>query len=428
MAHAHASSSHDRELDLVLFGATGFTGQLVADYLAAKSAREPFAWAIAGRTRDKLEGVRDQIKSAHPELVPPELIIAESFDRESLRAMAERARVICSTVGPYAKYGDDLVDICVEQDTDYCDLTGETFWVRRMIEAHHEEASRGGTRIVHCCGFDSIPSDLGVWMVQQHAITEHGAPCDEVRFYLNGARGGISGGTVESMVNLFEEGERDREVLRAAAHPYTLNPPDQRRGVEQPSDMRYGYDKEIDAWVGPFFMASVNTRVVRRTNALLASPYGEAFRYSEAMRTKSGLSGMVGATAMAGGFGALGAALAFKPTRELLKKLVLPKAGEGPSQEQMESGYFSITLIGAVKGSKHRVKGEIYVKRDPGYGGTSLMLAEAAHCLARDREALDASEALFKGGVLTPASAMGDVLLSRLREAGMTFDVGAPSA
>jgi short subunit dehydrogenase-like uncharacterized protein len=416
-----AASPHDRALDVVLWGATGFAGKLVAEYFAKISSERPIKWAIAGRTRSKLEVLLKDLLRDFPELIEPELIVAESFDRDSLVEMAKQTRVICSTVGPYAKYGNELVSVCVQEDTDYCDLTGETHWVRKMIDAHHEQANEQGTRIVHFCGFDSIPSDMGTLMLQEHAITTHGTPCEEVRYFLTDVSGGFSGGTAASMINMFEEGTKDREVFRSAGHPYGLNPRDDRKGPKQLSDLRYGYDEFIDAWVGPFVMASVNTRVVRRSNALLGHRWGKDLLYSEAMRVKKGVKGAVGSTALAGGFMAFGASMALKPTRKLLKKFVLPEPGEGPSRDKIENGYFAVTLVG--KARDKTITGKVYGERDPGYGATALMLGESALCLARMREELDANPHTLKGGVLTPASAMGTVLLEQLKEAGMTFEI-----
>ena len=412
-----------RPYDVVLWGATGFAGELVAEYLAAKSLQDSsFTWAIAARSATKLEALLRDLKEATPGLVEPAILIAESFDRDSLRVMARQARVVCSTVGPYAKYGSDLVEVCVEERTDYCDLTGETHWVKRMIDAHHTRAHAEGTRIVHFCGFDSIPSDLGALLLQRHAIETHGVPCEEIRYFLVGASGGFSGGTVASMLNLFEEGEQDREVFRIAANPYSLNPPDKKRGPKQLSDMRYGKDDFIDGWVAPFIMASVNTRVVRRSNALMHDLYGEHFRYSEAIKIKKGgVAGAAGATALTGGFAAFGSAMAFKPTRKALKRFALPAPGEGPSRDKIERGYFKVELVGRARGETLRAT--VRATKDPGYGATALMLGESALCLARDTAQTGALGYTIKGGVLTPASAMGEVLIERLVDAGMTLKI-----
>lgn len=410
-----------RPYDVVLWGATGFAGELVAEYLANKSVTdETFTWAIAARNVNKLEDLLQKLKQTTPSMVEPAILVAESFDRDSLRVMARQARAVCSTVGPYAKYGSDLVEVCVEERTDYCDLTGETHWVKQMIDAHHTRAHDEGTRIVHCCGFDSIPSDLGALLVQRHALDTHGLPCEEIRYFLVGVSGGFSGGTAASMINMFEEGANDRDVFRVAAHPYSLNPPDKKQGPKQLSDLRYGKDEFIDSWVAPFFMASVNTRVVRRSNALMHDLYGENFRYSEAIKIKKGgVLGAAGATALTGGFAAFGGAMAFKPTREALKRFALPAPGEGPSRDKIERGYFKVELVGRVRGETLRAT--VRATKDPGYGATALMLAESALCLARDTETTGALGYTIKGGVLTPASAMGEVLIDRLNEAGMTL-------
>lgn len=408
---------HGRPLDVVLWGATGFTGALVAEYLAERSTQTGLRWGIAARDLAKLEGVRDQVMARVPDATPPELMIAESFDRESLIELARSTRAICSTVGPYAQYGSELVSVCVEEDTDYCDLTGEVHWVRRMIDAHHEEAVTRGTRIVPFSGFDSIPSDLGTLMLQRYALETFGVPCDQVKFAMLNARGGFSGGTVASMLNMFDEASRDREVLRISAHPYGLNPPDARKGPDRGDDMKVRHDEDFEAWLGPFIMGPVNTRVVRRSNALLDFEYGREFRYSESVRFGGGATGFAAAALFSAGFMGFGAAVAVAPTRELLRRYVLPKPGEGPNREKRESGFFKVELRGKARGE--RVVARVGASKDPGYGATAVMLGETVCCLALDREATPA-----RGGVLTPASALGMTLVDRLREAGMTFEVG----
>lgn len=408
-----------REFDVVLFGATGFAGELVAEYLAELDPELGVRWAMAGRDLDKLERVRDAIAREHPHVADVPLIVANSMDRVSLDDMASRAEVVCSTVGPYARYGSELVAACVEQQADYCDLTGEVQWVRAMIDAHHDRARERGVRIVHCCGFDSIPSDLGTLVLQQHALDHYGRPCRRVTYALAGARGGFSGGTVASMLNVVEEVARNPQVRKVLADPYSLNPPGERSGPDGRDQMGARYDAELGAWTGPFLMAPVNSRVVRRSNALRHYEYGREFRYREVMKTSSSPLGLLAALGLSVGISAFAAAVAFGPTRQLLEQLVLPAPGEGPSREAIEAGFFKVQLVGEVgddRGESHTLHAEVIGQRDPGYGGTAVMLAEAALCLALQGDQLGTP-----GGVLTPASAMGMPLVERLRDAGMTL-------
>ncbi len=410
-----------REHDIVLWGATGFTGGLVAEYLAGRLASTGIALALAGRDRAKLEHLRDRLARREPAAAALPLVVADSHDRASLDAMVSACRVVCTTVGPYAKHGAELVASCVEHGADYCDLTGEVQFIRAMVDRHHEAARASGARIVHCCGFDSIPSDLGTWMLQETAIERHGAPLDAVTFVLGASRGGFSGGTVASLVNVLDEARSDPAVRRVVTDPYALNPEGERQGPDGPDLAGPRFDPELGRWTGPFVMAAINTRVVRRTNALLDWRYGRDFRYREVTGFAAGLKGRFAATALAGGLGGFIGALGWRPTRRLLERTLLPSPGDGPNREARERGFFNVTLHGLSRadtaipsGVTARVRGH----SDPGYGETAKMLAESALCLAVDGDELTSS-----GGVLTPAAALGASLLERLRRAGMVFEV-----
>lgn len=418
------SESSRRTYDLVLWGATGFVGRLTAEYLA-RDARatdaDKLRWAIAGRNRAKLEALRDELADVDAALADLDILVGDSRDRASLDAITEETHVVCTTVGPYAKYGSELVASCVAHGTDYCDLTGEPQWIRRMIDEHHDEATQTGARIVHCCGFDSIPSDLGALMLQEYALAELGRSCDEIKFYVKAARGGLSGGTLASMSNLMEEAAKDHDILRVVGHPYSLNPPDERHGPDGSVQQGPRYDRDIDAWTGPFVMATVNEKIVRRSNALLGFRYGREFRYAESTRMGKGIKGAVGAGGFAAGMGGFAGLMAIKPTRKLLEKFALPSPGEGPSRDKIEGGFFEVELFGrgrADDGSPFELTGRVHADKDPGYGATAIMLGEAALCLA-----FDEAPAGLPGGVLTPASAMGMRLVERLREAGLIFSV-----
>jgi len=398
-----------KPFDLVLFGATGFTGKLVAEYLLRK--RVSLKWAIAGRDRRKLEALGVDVP----------ILIADAGDLASLDAIAAQTRVVCTTVGPYARYGGPLVEACAKNGVDYCDLTGETHWIRRMIDAHHAQAIKSGARIVHCCGFDSIPSDLGTFMVQEHARATHGVPCSEVVFALGASSGGVSGGTVASMLNILDEAKRDREVRKILLDPYALNPEGERAGPDGPDQRTVRFDDVLGQWTAPFVMAAINARIVRRSNALAGYPYGRDFRYREVMSFGRGPRALALATGVTAGLGAFFAASALPPTRAILERTFLPAPGEGPSEKTRERGFFRAEVVGTGRdgsGREFRVRGRIAGHGDPGYAATARMLAESALCLAGDARH-------GGGGVLTPSTAMGERLLARLRAADMTFEVAA---
>ncbi len=410
-----------RRHDIVLWGATGFTGALVAEYLVGALPESRFRLALGGRDYAKLEALRGRLAETHPPASDLALIVADSHDRSSLDALATETEVVCTTVGPYAKFGHELVAACVEAGTDYCDLTGEVPFIRSMIDRHHERARSTGARIVHCCGFDSIPSDLGTLMLQEAAMDRFGAAADRVTLVLGASRGGFSGGSVASLTNVIEEAAGNRDIRRIVGDPYALNPEGERHGPDGPDLFAPRFDPELARWTGPFVMASINTRVVRRSNALTDWRYGRDFRYAEVTGYPSGLKGRLAAGAMAGGLGAFVAALRWGPTRSLLSATLLPSPGEGPSRKTRENGFFNITLHGsgsAADGKRFELTARVIGHKDPGYGETAKMLGEAAYCLALDGTGLESD-----GGVLTPASAMGMTLVNRLCRAGMVFKV-----
>lgn len=411
----------DRDLDFVLWGATGFVGRLAAEYLAEYYGGEDVRWALGGRNRDKLRELRDDLGHEFGLSGEVPILVGDALDRETLDPIAARTDVVCTTVGPYGRYGTDLVAACVEHGTDYCDLTGEVTWIRKMIGRFHEEARRSGARIVHCCGFDSIPSDLGTLMVQTEALETLGRPCEHVSFYLLGGSGGFSGGTLASMVDTFEEATRDGEARAVLADPYSLNPPDRREGPDSGSQQSARFDETIDAWTAPFVMATINEKIVRRSNALLEDRYGRDFRYGESIRTGSGASGAATAWGTTLGLGAFTGAMAVGPLRRGLERFVFPEPGEGPSREEIESGGFKIELRGRgtdEAGDPFELRGTVAADRDPGYGATSTMFVESGLCLASSE-----ADSVQTGGILTPASAMGMPLVERLREAGHTYEV-----
>lgn len=393
--------------DLVLFGATGFTGKLVAEYLSVRAGAR---WAIAGRNRDKLESVRDTLGTKD---LP--ILIADSTDRASLKAIAEQTKVVCSTVGPYSRHGTPLVEACVEAGIAYCDLTGEPHWIREMIDRFHTRAEQTGARIVHCSGFDSIPSDLGTLMIADHMERTHGRKLGRVRTRVVELRGGVSGGTAASMFEIVRAA-KSREQRRILGDPYALVPKDFPRGHDRNEAVTPSKDPDRGRWTAPFVMAAVNTRVVRRSNALMNGRYGPSFSYEEKMDLGTGPRGFL----RAAGFGyglAFFVGTAALPGVSSLYKQLLPKPGEGPAKEQRERGRFRFEILAESDDREAPIKaiGTVAGQGDPGYAATSRMLGEAALCLARD-------ELPKRGGILTPATAMGFTLIERLRAVGMTFE------
>jgi len=400
-----------REFDIVLWGATGFTGRLVADYLVRNylGGDTGLRLALAGRNEEKLARVANEIGA--PQLP---ILLGDSFDAEALSALAARAEVLITTVGPYAKYGAELVAACVRNGTDYCDLTGETHFVRSMIDAHEEEAKLTGARIVHCCGYDSIPSDLGTLMLQEAFKRRYGRYASEVKLGAGKMKGGLSGGSLASAFTTVDELKQNPSLRKLFSDPYALNP-EGTRGSDRRDQNGVRFDKDFDMWTGPFVMAATNTRVVRRSHALMGLPWGKGFRYSEVMTTGRGVTGLSRAVSAAAGIAGFMAGIALPLTRPLLEKR-LPSPGEGPSKEVRDAGYFETHLIAL--GDGQSLRGLVADQRDYGYGSTAVMLSEAALCLV-----FDGAELPSDGGILTPATAMGMPLVERLRGAGMTFEV-----
>ena len=332
--------------------------------------------------------------------------------------MSKQAQVIISTVGPYLKYGEPLIKSCANHGTDYVDLTGEAIFIKDMMDKYQDAAKQSGARIVNSCGFDSIPSDLGVYFTQQQAQEELGSTCDVIHMRVKAAKGGLSGGTIASMATIFEEVGQDKSRRKQVANPYLLNDDKDAPNVRQDNVSKPEYDEEHKRWLAPFVMASINTRIVHRSNQLLGYEYGRDFKYDEAMWMKDGVKGKLSSYAMSAGLMGFATAMMIKPSRELLSKHVLPKSGSGPSKEEQENGYFDIRLFGETA-NNDAINTKVTGDKDPGYGSTSRMLAQAALCLAQDISKDDVG-----GGFWTPASAMGDRLIERLQEhSGLSFEV-----
>ena len=415
----------DRAHDVVLFGATGFTGRLVAEYLVLHGPPS-LRLALAGRSRDKLEAARRDLAVHSPRATELPLLLGDARDQVAVEAMASSARVVCTTVGPYSKYGAALVAACARVGTDYCDLTGEVPFMRETIDRHDATAKTSGARIVHACGFDSIPSDLGVFLAAHHLRETHDVGLAHDHGYFGESKGGFSGGTVDSALYMMEQAAHDRSLRRLLADPYALVPDRTKdRGAKVRDQTRPMYSEELGRWTAPFLMASVNTRVVRRSNALLGG-YGRDFRYAESMTMARGAKGFLAATAFTAALGALFGALSVPPARKLIAR-ALPSPGEGPDKAKRDAGYFVTRHVATSdadeKGRTHRVLVTVRGTSDPGYGETAKMLGESALCLALD-PLPDGRAGDHAGGVTTPAASMGMRLVERLRTAGMEWNIG----
>jgi len=389
------------KFDIVVYGASGFTGQLVAEYLASRYRGDgDLKWAMAGRSLDKLAGVRDAIGA--PSDTP--LIAADAGDPALLKAMIDQTRSVLTTVGPYQLYGSELVAACAASGTDYLDLCGEPLWMRQMIDAHETTAKASGARIVFSCGFDSIPFELGVFFCEAAAKKTLGVPVSRVKGRVRDMKGGPSGGTVASIKATFMAAARDLSLVSMLQNPFVLTPGFE--GPDQPRGNRPKLDEDIGSWTAPFGMATINTRNVHRSNMLMGFPYGKDFVYDEMVVTGPGEQGEAEARRL------------FAASKAERTGAGGPKPGEGPSKEERESGLYDLLFVGLAPDGR-QVRVAVKGDRDPGYGSTSKMISECAVCLLRDTPDV-------AGGIWTPGAAMGDRLIKRLVDnAGLTFEVEA---
>lgn len=402
----------DREVDIAVFGATGFVGRLVAGYLAGH-APAGVRIGLAGRSAQRLAALAAQLG---PAAAAWPLLVAEGADRESVAALARSARVVATTVGPYRRHGLALVEACARAGTGYADLSGEVLFIRESIDRCHDLAAGTGTRIVHCCGFDSVPSDLGVLLLHQAASADDAGDLQDTTLVVTALKGGISGGTLASGMGQWDEVRASAGRRRLTRDPYALSP--DRRAEPDLGDERdlewVSYDRDLGIWAGPFLMAGLNSRVVRRSNALQGWAYGREFRYREVTGFGAGPAAPVAAVAVSAALKGLAGGLAFRPSRALLGQF-LPGPGEGPGEKTRAAGLFRLE-IHARTSAGVRYLGKIEARGDPGYAATAVMLGESALCLALDQDRLP-----DRAGVLTPATAMGAVLTDRLRSAGQTL-------
>ena len=386
----------NRELDIVVYGATGFTGRLVAEYLNNQyGVNGEVVWAMAGRSLSKLEQVRDEMEISND--VP--LVVADSSDIDSINAMVERTAVVCTTVGPYQLYGNELVAACAAAGTDYVDLCGEPGWMHKMIGAHSAAAEASGARIVFSCGFDSVPFDLGVLFLQQTAEQKLGSTVPRVRGRVRAMKGTFSGGTLASFRTTMAAAAKDPDLINVLRNPFSLTPGF--TGAEQPKGDKPVFDEVLQSWIAPFVMASINTKNIHRSNLLMGHQYGTDFVYDEMMLTGPGEQGEAIANHIAN-------------DNSMAEDQTQP--GDGPDKESRENGMYDVLFVGEASDGQ-LVKVSVQGDKDPGYGSTSKMIAESAVCLVKNPEAA-------RGGIWTPAPAMGSLLIDRLQaNAGLTFTI-----
>ena len=398
--------SNTKQLDLIIWGATGFTGQLVSEYINKKYSNTALKWGIAGRNKEKASVIAERLNIAKDRI-----FIADCDDLESLIKLTSKTKVICSTVGPYAKLGTNLIEACIKTNTNYCDITGETQWIRKMIDKYHSKAKENKIKIINSCGFDSIPSDMGVFYSQKNLFEKTGKYANSINMRVAGAKGGISGGTYNSLSNVLEEARVDKEVRKTLTNPYGLNPIGRQNGPDKTDLQSVIFDKVSNSWIAPFVMAGINTKIVRRSHALIDFKYGSDFSYDEATLSGKGVLGQV-----KGYLSLIPIFLATRKKGSFIKNIVdyvLPKSGEGPSEKTRISGYYNLRFYLTQQDKIYLSK--VIGDMDPGYGSTSKMLAESAVCLA-----LDKTPETY--GILTPSVALGNPLLKRLQEnAGLTF-------
>ena len=398
-----------KNFDVIIWGATSFTGKLVCEYIFSNYKTNEIKWAMAGRDKKKLEDVRSEIADTS---VP--ILLADSFDENTLSDLVKQTKVMCSTVGPFSVYGTLLVDLCVRFKTNYCDITGEAHWIRTLIDKFHGEAKSKKIKIVNSCGFDSIPSDMGVYFIQNKIKKVYKNYAKSIKMRVAGIRGGISGGTYSSINNLLSEAYNDKTIFKVLNNPYGLNPNDKMEGLDKKDLRKIIFDKESNSWIYPFIMAGINTKIVRRSNALSNFQYGKDFRYEEAMMAGKGISGFWKSILAVFPLAMIGLS-----PNSFLKKIVnlyMPKPGEGPGIEKRKNGFYNLRFYITID-EKRKAFAKVIGDSDPGYGSTSKMLAESALCLAFDNLPENY-------GVVTPSFSMGDKLLNRLNEnAGLKFEL-----
>jgi len=421
--------SKNKKYDVIVWGASGFTGSKVSEYLLSNYGASPkdFKWAIGGRSEKKLNDLKNALQEYSADAGDIPIVLGDSSDKESLKNLVEQTKVILTTVGPYQKYGQPLVEACVEGGIGYCDLTGETFWIQENIEKYHKKAQETGAKIVHCCGFDSVPSEMGTLMLAEYMKKKYDGSLSLVQNLMVDASGGVSGGTIASLfgqAELYRGMSKEERAKRGGYYmlvPKDNKPPENSEGWDK-TNGGFGYQGDLEKWTGPFVMAGINAQVVRRSNALMSNYYGSPFRYEEVSAFPKGIGGMIGAMLVSAITALAAPLLYFNTTRNFIQKR-LPQPGQGPSRDMCDNGFFKFNIVGKgkAKGMDQPITlvGEVgSTEGDGGYKETSKMLAESALCLA-----LAASALPDRAGVLTPATAMGVALIERLKKAKMTLKV-----
>ncbi|MEE4246146.1 MAG: saccharopine dehydrogenase NADP-binding domain-containing protein [Kangiellaceae bacterium] len=415
---------NNNQYDIVLFGATSFVGQIIANYLFNQVGDPNVAKlsiAIAGRSQQKLEQLRSQLNKGTDSDRDIAIIVADSFDEAAISDMCNASRVVLSTVGPYDLYGETLVKVCAETGTDYCDLTGEIQFYKRMLDRYEAKAQETGARILHCCGFDSIPSDMGVFYLQQHSQQKFAEYCSEIDMRVRRVKGGFSGGTVASMLNIAKQMGKDKNLRRVMTNPYIICPESSSNKARQINVNSAVFDECSDSWAVPFIMAGVNTRVVLRSAALTGDQYSTEFKYNEAMLMGNGNSARRRAKLFSFSLKSFLLASAIAPTRWLMEKLFLPKPGEGPSPQEQKDGFYILDFYGKTASGK-TLQTELRGDADPGYGSTAKIIAQTALCLTDELAKSEGHQTT--GGFFTPASLLGEHLVNRLEKyAGLTFAI-----
>ncbi len=402
----------ERDFQIIVWGATGFTGQIVTEYLNDHYGNQ-IRLAIAGRNIKKLNKVKSDLQLKEN----VECLVGDSFDEDSLKKITSRTEVIISTVGPYLIFGKALVSACVQTKTDYCDLTGEIPFVKDSVDSFHRRAKENNVKIVHSCGYDSIPSDIGCLLLQKKSNEKYGVPASNVKLFVMGTKGKFSGGTVASMMNLMKEAKNEKK-RQIQTDPYILCKDVTMEMPNQRIQNFTWYDPRIEKWTAPFIMARFNSRIVFRTNELKGYAYGRDFMYDEGMTVGYGMKGKLRGSMLMLGIGLSIKLLSLSFTRALLGKMVLPKPGEGPNKKEREEGFFKVILVGQNSDEENRVDVVISDTNDPGYGSTSIMLAESALSLVLDKDYLPGNY-----GVITPAVAMDTIIVDRLQKAGFHISV-----
>ncbi|SMP34239.1 saccharopine dehydrogenase family protein [Halobellus salinus] len=414
-----------RPYDIVVWGATGVAGGLLADYLVDQYTSSQLSVALGGRDPDRLEGVAATFTDRYDGWDELPTVVGDATQIDTLREVVEQTSVVCTTVGPYTTYGTPLVEACIDAGTDYCDLTGEVNWVRETVDRYHDAAVAADTRIVHSCGFDSVPADLGTILAQSYATETYGSPCDVVQIYLADGDGSVSGGTLASFGELFEAASTDPIAKQTLENPYSLAPPGERDGVDPGEQTSPQRDRLGPGWTAPSPMAPVNERIVRRSNALLNYPWGREFRCTEVVPTGSGVRGAAEAALIATSLSGFKTAMGIDTLRDGIREYVFPDPGEGPTRAAAMDGSFTVRILGRGTGTdgQFTVEATVGADIDPGYGATARMLGESGMALLRGD-----TDSPLDGGVLTPASAIGAPLADRLRAIGFLISVGDASA